>query len=36
MNDKSFRLYREEQPQVRRRGGRTRELGARAPLAIPQ
>jgi putative transposase len=30
------RLYREEKLQVRRRGGRKRALGTRAPLAIPQ
>ena len=30
------RLYAEEKPQVRRRGGRKRALGARAPLALPQ
>lgn len=30
------RLYREERLQVRRRGGRKRALGTRAPLAIPQ
>jgi putative transposase len=31
-----FRLYREERFMVRRRGGRKRALGARAPLAVPQ
>jgi putative transposase len=31
-----FRLYREERLMVRRRGGRKRALGARAPLAVPQ
>jgi putative transposase len=37
MNQKKFRrLYREERLQVRRRGGRKRALGTRAPLAIPQ
>src|SRR5260370_7618139 len=37
MNDKKFRrLYREERLQVRRRGGRKRALGTRAPMAIPQ
>jgi len=37
MNHKKFRrLYREEQLQVRRRGGRKRALGTRAPLTIPQ
>ncbi len=33
---KLFRLYREERLTVRRRGGRKRALGARAPMAIPQ
>ena len=37
INYKKFRrLYREERLQVRRRGGRKRALGARAPMAIPQ
>jgi putative transposase len=37
MNHKKFRrLYREERLQVRRRGGRKRALGTRAPLAVPQ
>jgi len=37
MNHKKFRrLYREERLQVRRRGGRKRALGSRAPLTIPQ
>lgn len=37
MNQKKFRrLYREERLQVRRRGGRKRALGTRAPMAIPQ
>ena len=37
INHKKFRrLYREERLQVRRRGGRKRALGTRAPLAIPQ
>ena len=37
MNHKKFRrLYREERLQVRRRGGRKRALGTRAPMAIPQ
>src|ERR1044071_10110255 len=37
MNHKRFRrLYREERLQVRRRGGRKRALGTRAPMAIPQ
>jgi putative transposase len=33
---KLFRLYREERLMVRRRGGRKRALGARAPMAVPQ
>ncbi|MET4121973.1 hypothetical protein ABIB85_008441 [Bradyrhizobium sp. JR1.5] len=37
MNHKKFRrLYREERLQVRRRGGRKRALGTKAPLAILQ
>jgi putative transposase len=37
MNHKKFRrLYREERLQVRRRGGRKRALGTRAPLTVPQ
>jgi putative transposase len=37
MNHKKFRrLYREERLQVRRRGGRTRALGTRAPLVLPE
>jgi putative transposase len=37
MNHKKFRrLYREERLQVRRRGGRKRALGTRAPLTIPR
>ncbi|MBW4332389.1 IS3 family transposase [Stakelama sp. CBK3Z-3] len=37
MNHKKFRrLYREERLQVRRRGGRKRALGMRAPMTIPQ
>lgn len=37
MNHKRLRrLYAEERLQVRRRGGRKRALGTRAPLAIPQ
>jgi putative transposase len=37
MNHKKFRrLYREERLQVRRRNGRKRALGTRAPMAIPQ
>ena len=36
MNHKRFRrLYREEKLQVRRRNGRKRALGVRAPLALP-
>ena len=36
MNHKRFRrLYREERLQVRRRGGRKRASGVRAPLALP-
>jgi putative transposase len=36
MNHKKLRrLYAEERLQVRRRGGRKRALGARAPMAIP-
>ncbi len=31
---KLFRLYREEQLTVRRRGGRKRALGTRAPMMI--
>jgi putative transposase len=31
-----FRIYREERLTVRRRGGRKRALGTRAPMAIPQ
>jgi putative transposase len=33
---KLFRLYREERLSVRRRGGRKRALGTRAPMALPQ
>jgi len=37
MNQKKLRrLYAEERLQVRRRGGRKRALGTRAPLALPQ
>src|SRR6266704_71159 len=37
MNHKKFRrLYAEERLQVRRRGGRKRALGTRAPMAIPR
>ena len=36
MNHKRlFRLYREERLTVRKRGGRKRALGARAPLGLP-
>jgi putative transposase len=33
---KLYRLYREERLTVRRRGGRKRALGTRAPMAVPQ
>jgi putative transposase len=33
---KLFRLYREERLTVRRRGGRKRAIGTRAPMAVPQ
>lgn len=33
---KVYRLYKEERLTVRRRGGRKRALGTRAPMAIPQ
>src|SRR5881227_1220806 len=33
---KLFRLYREERLSVRRRGGRKRALGTRAPMVLPQ
>jgi putative transposase len=37
MNHKRLRrLYREERLQVRRRGGRKRAVGTRAPMALPQ
>jgi putative transposase len=37
MNHKKLRrLYREERLQVRRRGGRKRALGTRAPMTLPQ
>ena len=32
---KLFRLYREEKLTVRRRGGRKRAIGTRAPMLIP-
>jgi putative transposase len=31
-----FRIYREERLMVRRRGGRKRALGTRAPIVVPQ
>jgi putative transposase len=31
-----FRIYREERLMVRRRGGRKRAFGTRAPMAVPQ
>ena len=37
MNHKKLRrLYREERLQVRRRSGRKRAVGTRAPIALPQ
>jgi putative transposase len=33
---KLYRLYREEKLTVRKRGGRKRALGTRAPMALPQ
>ena len=37
MNHKKLRrLYREERLQVRRRGGRKRAIGTRAPMALPE
>ena len=37
MNHKKlYRLYREERLTVRKRGGRKRALGTRAPMTIPQ
>ena len=33
---KLYRLYREEGLTVRKRGGRKRAIGTRAPMAIPQ
>jgi putative transposase len=33
---KLFRIYREERLTVRRRGGRKRALGMRAPMTMPQ
>ena len=36
MNHKKlYRLYREEKLMVRRRGGRKRALGTRAPMLLP-
>jgi len=36
MNHKKlYRLYREEKLMVRRRGGRKRALGTRAPMTLP-
>lgn len=36
MNHKRlFRIYREERLMVRKRGGRKRALGTRAPMAVP-
>ena len=33
---RAFRIYREERLMVRRRGGRKRALGTRAPMLVPQ
>jgi putative transposase len=33
---KLYRLYKEERLTVRKRGGRKRALGTRAPMALPQ
>ena len=33
---KLYRIYREEGLTVRKRGGRKRAMGTRAPMAIPQ
>ena len=33
---RTWRIYREEGLRVRRRGGRKRALGTRAPMTIPQ
>ena len=33
---KLFRLYREERPGVRKRGGRKRAFGTRSPMALPE
>jgi putative transposase len=35
-HQKLYRLYKEERLTVRKRGGRKRALGTRAPMAIPQ
>lgn len=35
-NKKLLRLYRDENLRVRRRGGRKRAMGTRAPMAHPQ
>jgi putative transposase len=35
-NKKLYRLYKEERLTVRKRGGRKRALGTRAPMALPQ
>lgn len=34
--EKLYRIYKEERLTVRKRGGRKRALGTRAPMAIPQ
>jgi putative transposase len=36
LNRKLYRLYKEERLSIRKRGGRKRALGTRAPMAIPQ
>ena len=33
---KLYRLYKEERLMVRKRGGRKRALGTRAPMVVPQ
>jgi putative transposase len=35
-HERLFRIYREERVMVRRRGGRKRTLGTRAPMVVPQ
>ena len=35
VGDRLFRIYREERLMVRKRGGRKRALGTRAPMAVP-